>query len=544
MIKIENDTFYISAGEACYIFKIADGVPTHTYFGKRVEPEDDLSALGCGGKTKELYVQAVTGGKKKELDFSFVDAWIMKDDDGNDKSLVVELCDDNAKLKATMYYTPHPRGGIYRRVTIKHTDSGDVQLALVRQSIGCGCADNVDNNSKDCEFFSAFGGEYSGDAYGFLCPNGDGNVAVKQSGDGITATCEIGATITIYDFDTAECPELLCVYSDIGKGGMSRIFHDILREDGEDEHLSERAAVLFLPKMELMQIVAAVKAAGELGFGVVALDGGRHTRDEIYALGVACKENGLIAGLRINREFIEETSALRTNICKAFDGIYKYDNSDEHTAMLYHAVRYSLSNFDIKYVMIDAPKNATSRDVARGMFALRNMIKYKFEDIFGDLRVDFCLRSDDVKAYTAYYPLTFIRNIINPTPENFKSRFDVATLGALGYEFNPTELSDGIKRAVRGQILSYQDDARCVLRGDIYSYGNGVCRMAVRKDKSRAYAVCFSKGERIKFLGLDEHNIYNVRELNKTFSGAALVHCGIAVGEGTYVFHILQVADY
>ncbi|MDE7107660.1 MAG: GH36 C-terminal domain-containing protein, partial [Clostridiales bacterium] len=120
--------------------------------------------------------------------------------------------------------------------------------------------------------------------------------------------------------------------------------------------------------------------------------------------------------------------------------------------------------------------------------------------------------------------------------------FDVASLGALGYEFNPMELSDGIKRAVRAQILSYQDDARCVLRGDLYC--NDGCRMAVRKDKSRAYAVCASKGERVKFIGLDEHNLYHVRELNKTFSGAALIHCGIALGEGTHVFHILQVADW
>ncbi len=537
MIRIDGDTYYISAGEACYIFKIVDGVPVHVYFGKRVEPEDDLTALGLGGTTKELCVQAIVDGKKKDVDLAVTEAWIMTAYDSKDKSLVVELCDVNAKLKATMYYTPHPRGGINRRVTIKRTDVGDVKLALVRQSVSSGGIENTD--SKPDGFFASCGGD-SGDAYGFLCPNGDGNVTVKHG----TVTCDVTDAITLYDIsEELECPEFLCVYSDMGRGGVSRIFHDILREDGEDG-VSERAAVLFLPKMEWKEIVAAVKAAGELGFGVVALDGGRHTRDEISTLGVACSENGLIAGLRINRERIEETSAMRTGICQATDGgLYKYDNSDEHSAGLYRAVHYSLSNFDIKYVMIDAPKNATSRDVARGMFALRNMIKYKFEDIFGDLRVDFCLPSNDVKAYTAYYPLTFIRNTVNPDPpENFKSRFDVATLGALGYEFNPIELSDGIKRAVRAQILSYQDDARCVLRGDIY--GDGACRMAVSKDKSRAYAVCVSSGGRVKFSGLDEHNLYHVRELNKTFSGAALVHCGIAVGEGASVFHILQVADY
>ena len=531
MIKIDNDICYISAGEACYIFKIVDGVPMHVYFGKRVEPEDDLTALGLGGETKELCVQAVEGGKKKDLDLTVTEAWIMTDDDGNSKSLVVELLGRSAGLKATMYYIPHPRGGISRRIKIKHTDSEDIKLALVRQSLGCGIAENAE--SKANGFFAACGGD-NGDAYGFLCPNGDGNVAVKSG----TVTCDTMGGVTLCDIgEELECPELLCVYSDIGRGGASRVFHDILREDNSD--VSERAAVLFLPKMECKQIVAAVKAAGELGFGVVALDGGMQTRDEISALGMACRENGLIAGLRITRERIEEQSALRTNICKAYDGIYKYDNSDKHTAMLYHAVRYSLSNFDIKYVMIDGNENATSSDTARGMFALRNMIKNEFDGV----RVDFGLQSDDVRAYTAYYPLGFIRNTVNPDPpENFKSRFDVASLGALGYRFNPMALSDGIKRAVRAQILAYQDDARCVLRGDLYC--DGACRMAVRKDKSRAYSVCFTKGERVKFFGLDEHNLYHVRELNKTFSGAALVHCGIAVGEGTSVFHILQVADY
>ena len=530
MIKIDNDICYISAGEVCYIFTIADGVPMHVYFGKRVEPEDDLAALGLGGNVKELCVQAIVDGKKKDVDFTVTEAWIMTDDDGNNKSLVVDLCGVNAKLKATMYYTPHPRGGIYRRVTIKHEGSEELKLALVRQSVGC----NVQN--ADCKpdgFFALCGGD-NGDAYGFLCPNGDGNVNVKQG----TVTCDTTEAVTLYDInDDVECHELLCVYSDMGRGGVSRVFHDILREDNSD--VSERAAVLFLPKMEWKEIVAAVKAAGELGFGVVALDGGMHTRDEISALSVACSENGLIAGLRINRECIQETSALRTNICKASDGIYKYDNSDKHTAMLYHAVRYSLSNYDIKYVMIDAPKNATSSDVARGMFALKNMIKNEFDGI----RVDIGLQPNEVKAFTLYYPLWFIRNIVNlDPPENFKTRFDVASLGALGYELNPLELSDGIKRAVRAQILSYQDDARCVLRGDVYS--NGGCSMVVNKDKSRAYAVCASKGERIKLFGLDEHNLYHVRELNKTFSGAALIHCGIAVSEGTSVFHILQVADY
>ncbi len=48
MIKTDGGTFYLTAGEACYIFKIDGGALRHVHFGKRVEPEDDLTALGFG----------------------------------------------------------------------------------------------------------------------------------------------------------------------------------------------------------------------------------------------------------------------------------------------------------------------------------------------------------------------------------------------------------------------------------------------------------------------------------------------------------------
>lgn len=50
MIKTDGGTFYLTAGEACYIFKIDGGALRHVHFGKRVEPEDDLTALGFGSE--------------------------------------------------------------------------------------------------------------------------------------------------------------------------------------------------------------------------------------------------------------------------------------------------------------------------------------------------------------------------------------------------------------------------------------------------------------------------------------------------------------
>lgn len=521
MIKIENDTFYISAGETCYIFKIEDGVPRHVYFGKRVEPEDDLAALGYDGKTKELTVRAVIGGKKQDIDFVFVDAGVI-DRDG-DKTLEVVLNAKNAELEARMYYTPHPRGGIFRSVAIRgNGGNAEIKLSLVRQSVGCGGdrADNVYSGDRDSYFSAVYGEKYNGDAYGFLCVHADGNVEFKQLG-GAAAVCDTLDEITISDFDRVECPQLLCVYSDIGKGGVSRVFHDILREGHNG--LFERAAVLFLPKTAQADIAQSVKAAGELGFGIVAIDGGEYGIEAVQEFAAVCRELGISPGLRVNR-YAE---------CGG-------------TAALYHALHAAVAQNDIRYVMIDAPTDMQDSNAVRGMFAIRNMLKKEFD---GFIRVDLGMPSDEMsEAFTECYPLEYVRNIISPEPtENFKTRFDVASLGGLGYELNPTELSDGIKRAVRAQILSYQDDALTVMHGDFYR--QSACRMAVSKDKSCAYAVCEGKKadgkSRVRLIGLDEHNLYHVHEKNKTFSGAALVHCGIALDDaGTYVFHIRQVADY
>ena len=75
--------------------------------------------------------------------------------------------------------------------------------------------------------------------------------------------------------------------------------------------------------------------------------------------------------------------------------------------------------------------------------------------------------------------------------------------------------------------------------------------LVASKDKSKAYAVCVNAGgrARVKLRGLDERNLYHVRELGKIYSGAALVGYGIPLPEGagkntSFAFHLGQVADY
>ncbi|MCH5155623.1 MAG: GH36 C-terminal domain-containing protein [Clostridiales bacterium] len=547
MIKVENDIFYLSAGETCYVFGLENGVPVHIYFGKRIEPEDDVRALETYGANKiaELTVQAVgSDGKKKDIDFVFDGAKVIEQDD---KTLIVTLVSKKHGLKAHMHYTPHARGGISRYVVME-SDGGAIELCSIKQSVGYGndckivVADGYNNVTKDAGYFATATSdglsEQNGDAYGFLCPAADGTVAAI----GEAVSCDIVGTVAIEKGQIA-CPELLCVYSDNGMGGMTRIFHDILRESAEA--LFERSpTALFLPRQPQDKAISAVKTAVGMGFGMVAVDGGEYTHSAIQALAETCREQAITLGLRINSEVIYKDSALFTAACKksGADGVYKYGTKD--TLALFTAVCGIIAQNVIRYVTIDAPGAIFRAQAAHGMFMLSDRLTKEFSG----LRVDFGIKSDKVKEFTFCYPLACVRNIISPLPsENFKQRFDCATMGTLGYEL-PEDISDGIKRAVRAQIFSYQDDALSVIRGDVYRQHDdgGAFRMAVSKDKSRAYAVCECKDKmRVKLVGLDEHNLYHVRELNKTFSGAALIHCGIPLNAaGTYVFHILQVADF
>lgn len=523
MIRINGESFYISAGETCYIFKAEDGILKHVYFGKRVEPEDDLSALGYDGKADELIVQVETNGKKATANLVFASADVQDNEDG--KSLVVELDDKKLKLKAYVYYTPQPRGGISRHVVIKYLGVGTAVITDVRQQTACAIGAEVFKN-KAATYAVAVAdvnNENHGAAYGYLCVGGVGSVTAEKRDAAVTAVCGIGDAVTIDNDEEYACPEMLCVYSDNGIGGASRIFHDILRERAKNNGLSERTVALFLPKPEEAEVRQAVNAAVEMGFGIVAVDGGECGSGVINALAAACREQGISPGLRVCRDEVKEGSALF--------------GATSNVKQLLKAVRGIIAQNDIKYVML------SMAEPERSMFALKNKLTAEFDGLFVDYGIQLYEQS---KEMFLCYPLGYVRNIIAPLPaESFKSRFDCATLGTLGYRLNPLELQDGLKRAVRAQILSYQDDAFTVMRGDIYRCGAG-CSMAVSKDKAKAYAVCQTDGAaRVKLEGLDEHNLYHVREMDKTFSGAALVHCGITLNEaGTYVLHIRQVADF
>lgn len=536
MIKTDNDIFYLSAGEACYIFKVESGALMHVYFGKRVEPEDDLSELGLGqNNTPELDCVTVSAdGKTTPVKFVYEHAEVSeeKPTDGcaliGEKTLIVTLADKVNKLKAKLLYTPYPRGGFTRSVVLQNESNKSVTLRI-NQNVAVDGNNIVrlntdgkiskESGKQNAEFFAAVTSDETDDAYGFLCAYADGKICAEIKQGAAVVTCR-GDDIKLSPKSAARAPELLKVYSDTGLYGMTRVTHDILRESLDDDSLNERSpAILFLPKLSDGDMIQAVKSAYGMGFGVVALDGGQYSDAAVKAAADECREQGITLGLRYSGE--------------AQKGSMLYG------ADIISALKRAVTAYDIKYLTADA-----QLDSMRKLFTIKNELHKEFPD----LRVEFGTESDGLRlALIACYPVGCLRNIISLSPaDSFKQRFDCATMGTLGYEFDPNTVADGLMLAVRAQKQSYQDDALTVVRGDIYRQGSDL--IAVSKDKSKAYAVCKTDGneKRVRISGLDEHNLYNVREIGKTFSGAALMYCGVLLPSGitTHVLHLIQVADF
>lgn len=567
MIKIENDKIYMTAGDACYVMGIREGKLYADHFGKRIELEDDVVAL-CGGGTPEFAPTVTAGGKKLEFEYAGASVLDVKPHrasalDGG-KTLVVKFRAKNVLgVSAELYCTPYARGGFTKRAVVVNNSGGDIavgvanslrfakngKLLYVTGDGDIAKTDELDGTApRSVDNFIAASAD--GGVYGFLSVYGDGLLTAKNSADGLRVDCAECDGVTVASGDSYMTPEVLAVFSDNGTGGMSRIFHDILREAPGGKFLKERRPiVLFCPPVPESKIQGAVKAAGELGVDVFALDIGVTSAKSLAVLVAECKEAGLKPGVKLDPFRISGKSAVFGKTCVKTESGYSCDlASDASIKELLELLEKAVKECGIEYLMIDLPRGGI-QEFARGVYTVRHELRSAFGD---ELAVEWGIVSDKLRlGRLLCYPPCMMRTAVE-LGGGLKTAFDKASVGCLCYYIDPTALSDDVKRAVRAQIFSYQDDAPTVVYGDIYklaSTAGDVCIMSVTKDKSKAYVVCERKNKekpaRVKLAGLDEHNIYRVRELNKTFSGAALIYCGVPLlNADTVCLHIRQVADF
>ncbi len=319
-------------------------------------------------------------------------------------------------------------------------------------------------------------------------------------------------------------------------------------------------------------------------------------RGGLKAVSEKCKSVGLKFGLWLEPEMISEDSELfrahpdyamtKSGVtpCRSRNQLVLDFTRKDVVDHIFNAVKSVLESCRIDYVKWDFNRCLTEfysaslpcdrqGEVAHrymlGVYDLADRLTGAFPHIFfegcagGGGRFDGGMlyyfpqiwTSDDTDAYertkiqwgtSMCYPISAMSCHVSACPNHqtqritpFATRGVIASLGATGYELDPTALTDEEKAAVRAQVSDYLDIEDIVLGGDLYRLcdpftDNYFCEMLVSKDKSRAYIV----GERhrgvpcdldnvVKLVGLDRNGTYKIHELGITASGKTLEAIGV-----------------
>lgn len=583
MIKTDGGRIYVTCGEACRIIRINNGRAESVCFGKRVEPEDDVAALGGGfadelspdtnsvvsGKTELIDKLAVT--RVETVDKSELACALPTLRGGETVRIALEA---QGELRAELFYTPYIRGGMTRRAVftnignkplkVRRICAGGVDLAL-GQSVyggdmspvtgvyrpsrgieGLTVAEKPDGRrGEHIGLYMLYGGRYSAAV-------GERRVDIGLDFAPFGTGARSGGAYELAPGESISSPELLAVYSDNGAGGLTRAVHDILRENLLSENAPKKPVALEFPTVcaDEKRVCDAARNAGRLGIDAFTLplasvDG--KTVKLVEAAAAACAEVGIKLGVRFAPS---GTDALYGEVKTLYDAGARHFVLDVHRDVSDEACTASGYKDAVAMYALLARAAADFADATAETAA----------DDLGALRYVPCCSTDAADIGEACRVRLGVGSVVPMCAlggradggQPLKTAFDVCSLGVLAYRVDPAKLGEGGGRALRAQVFSYQDDRELIERGDLYRLtdGDGYAAAAVSKDKSRALAVYIGTGKaaRIRLFGTDEHALYHVRELDKTFSGAALVGYGIDVSdvrEGESVsFHLRQVADY
>ena len=312
-----------------------------------------------------------------------------------------------------------------------------------------------------------------------------------------------------------------------------------------------------------------------------------------------CRENGMKFGIWLEPEMVSEDSDLfrahpdwiiRHPKIKPCKGRYQYvlDFSDPKVVSYVKKVITSLlSENDISYVKWDMNRNitefyslnrklTTSGELAHryilGVYSLAEYLTSKFPNVFfegcsgGGGRFDPAMlyyfpqiwASDNTDALaraeiqygTSFcYPLSAISGHVSVCPNHqtgrvtpFKSRTDVASFCATGFELDLNALTEKGFKAISEHVSRYGEMSDLVLKGDLYRIkspfeSNYFSQIVVSKDKLKAAFVLMKKAAQandvypiIKLKGLDENCEYEIKGDvfdGKIFGGDVLLRVGL-----------------
>ncbi|MBQ8684468.1 MAG: alpha-galactosidase [Clostridia bacterium] len=153
------------------------------------------------------------------------------------------------------------------------------------------------------------------------------------------------------------------------------------------------------------------------------------------------------------------------------------------------------------------------------------------------------------------YPLSAMSCHVSVCPNHqtgrttpFATRGHIASLGATGYELDPTRLSVEELEQVRQQTAAYRETEALVLEGDLYRLddpftGNYFSFLTVSPDKTQAKLTAYRRlveplqeVKRIRLAGLAPDKTYTIPALGIRATGATLMRVGLipVFGEGDF----------
>ena len=227
--------------------------------------------------------------------------------------------------------------------------------------------------------------------------------------------------------------------------------------------------------------------------------------------------------------------------------------------------RYILGLYRILRALIERFPNVFFEGCASGGCRFDPaMLKY-FSQIWVSDNTDAYSRSLIQYGTSICYPLSAMSNHVSACPNHqsgrvipMETRVEMAMLGAFGYEFDVTRLSDEDKAKIKEQISEYRETQDLVLCGDLYRLSNPFdsayfAEMIVSKDRAKAKITVMRKENvpngitcRIYPRGLEKDALYEIRELALPVHGSTLMNAGLvaeypAGDYQTAVFHIRKL---
>ena len=251
---------------------------------------------------------------------------------------------------------------------------------------------------------------------------------------------------------------------------------------------------------------------------------------------------------------------MNRNITEFYSETLPYDRQGE----LSH--RYILGVYDLADRLTQAFPDILFEGCAGGGGRFDGGMLYYFPQIWTSDNTDGYDRSKIQYGTSLCFPVSAMSCHVSVCPNHqtgrtvpFKTRGDIASLGATGYELDLTKLSEEERQLIKKQIENYNGIADLIIRGDLYRLSNPFeddyfCEMIVSKDKAKAYVV----GERktgipspcdynriLRLFGLAEDKKYRIEELEITASGKTLINAGVLFPRlndfESWTWHICEV---